>query len=126
MNGTVTGISEPDKKLASQLILGAAIAMGVMGLLAVLLGGFVWALVDWAVAAALGFFAYKKMGSGDFNTVKLVNLICAGVMFLLGLLALTNATAGGGLGFLAAIIVIGAGGGLVYASMLISPGRKLF
>ena len=126
MNGTVTGINDSDKKLASQLILGAAIAMGVMGVLAVLLGGFIWAVVDWAIAGALVFFAYRKIASGDFKTVKLVNLICAGVIFLLGLLALTNATAGGGLGFLAAIIVIGAGGCLGYASMLISPGRKLF
>ncbi len=126
MNETVTRIVDADKRLASKLILGAAITMGVMGLLAVLLGGFVWAVVDWAVAGALGYFAYMKMSSGDFKTVKLVNLICAGVMLLLGLLALTNATAGGGLGFLVAIVVIGAGAGLVYASMLISPGRKLF
>ena len=126
MNETVTSITDADKGLASKLILGAAIAMGVMGLLAVLLGGFVWAVVDWGVAGALGFFAYRKMSSGDFNTVKLVNLICAGVMLLLGLLALANATAGGGLGFLAAIVVIGAASALVYASMLISPGRKLF
>src|SRR5262249_27431122 len=103
MNGTVTGISDADKKLASKLILGAAIVMGVMGLLAVLLGGFVWAVIDWVVAGVLGYVGYKKITDGDFNTVKLASLICAGVIFLLGLLALTNATAGGGLGFLAAI-----------------------
>ena len=126
MNETVTSISDADQKLASKLILGAAIAMGVMGLLAVLLGGFVWAVVDWAVAGALGYFAYMKLRNGDFTTVKLVNLISAGIMLLLGLLALANATAGGGLGFLAALVVLGAAAGLVYASMLISPGRKLF
>ncbi|MBI1211810.1 MAG: hypothetical protein GC190_10140 [Alphaproteobacteria bacterium] len=126
MSGPVTSVSDSDKKLASQFILGAAIVMGVMGLIAVLLGGFVWAVVDWGVAGALGYFGYMKMSSGDLNTVKLVSLICAGIILLLGLLALTNATAGGGLGFLIAIVVIGAGCGLVYAAMLISPGRKLF
>jgi hypothetical protein len=64
--------------------------------------------------------------AGDLNTAKMVTLICAGIILLLGLLALGNATAGGGLGFLIAIVVIGTGCGLIYAAMLISPGRKLF
>ena len=126
MSAPLTGVSDSDKKLATQIMLGGAIVMAVMGLLAVVLGGFVWGLIDFAIAGALGYFGYMRTTAGDLNTAKMVTLICAGIILLLGLLALGNATAGGGLGFLIAIVVIGTGCGLVYAAMLISPGRKLF
>jgi hypothetical protein len=117
---------DSDKKLASTLILAAAIVMGVMGLMAILLGGVAYAIIDFAIAAGLFLVARPKAAAGDHGTAKLVMLISAGIMALLGLMALTAAGAGGGLGLLVALAVLGAAGGLVYAAMLISPGKKLF
>ena len=126
MSAPLTAISEANKKLATQLILTGAIVMAVMGLLALLFAGPVWAIIDLGIAGALGFFSYTRTQAGDFGAPKVVTLVCAGVILLLGLIALANAGAGGGLGFLIALIVLGTGAGLVYAAMLISPGRKLF
>jgi hypothetical protein len=117
---------DSDKKLASTLILVASIVMVVIGVLAVLLGGLVYTIIDFAIAGALFFVARPKAAAGDHATAKLVMLICAAVMALLGLMALGAAGAGGRLGLLVAIAVLGSAGALVYAAMLISPGKKLF
>jgi len=119
-------VGDADKKLALQLMLAAAIVMAVLGLLAFLMGGAVYGIIDFAIGAAIAFFARPKAVAGDHATAKMVSLICAAIMGLLGLLALSAAGAAGGLGLLVALIVLGATGGLVYAAMLISPGKKLF
>ena len=126
MSAPLVPVNDTDKKLATQLMLGGAIVMGVMGLLAFVLGGVVWGVIDFAIAGALGYFGYMRTVAGDLSVAKVTTLICAAIILLLGLLALGSATAGGGLGFLIALVVIATGCGLIYAAMLISPGRKLF
>ena len=126
MSAPLAPVNDTDKKLATQLMLGGAIVMGVMGLLAFVLGGYVWGIIDFAIAGALGYLGYMRTVAGDLNVAKIATLICAAIILLLGLLALGSAGAGGGLGFLIALVVIATGCGLIYAAMLISPGRKLF
>jgi hypothetical protein len=120
------GVSESDKATAGYIILGAAGLLVFFALFAAVAGGFVWAVIDLALAGALGYFGYMKMREGDLQMPKIVSLIVGGIVILLGLLALGSAGAGGGLGFLIALIVLATGGGLIYAAMLVSPGRKLF
>ena len=43
--------------------------MGVMELLAELLGGCGWGVVHWGVAGVLGYLAYSEINNGETNTV---------------------------------------------------------
>jgi hypothetical protein len=126
MQGGASTVSESDKTTAGYITSAAAGVLVFFALIAALLGGFVWAVIDLALAGAIGFFGYMKLREGNLQLAKNASLIVGGIVILLGLVSLSMATAGGGLGFLIALIVLGTGGGLIYAAMLLSPGRKLF
>jgi len=119
-------VSDSDKKRASQLMFAGAIVMGVLGLLGFALGAAAYGIIDFAIAGAIGYFGYARAKGGDFGVARMVTLICAAIIGLLGLLTLGSAGAAGGLGLLIALILLGTAGALVYAAILISPGRKLF
>ena len=107
-------------------MLAGVVVMGFFGVIAFLLGGVVYGVIDFAIAGALFFLGYKKTEAGDYGIAKIVTLICAVIIALLGLLLLGSAGAAGGLGLLFALLAFGAAAALFYSAMLISPGKRLF
>jgi len=127
MEGGASSVSQSDKTMAGNIMLGAVGLLVLFGLIAAVMGGFIFALIYFALAGAAGYLGYMKMREGNLQVAKMSSLIVGAIVLLLGLLVLANlATAWGGLGFLLALLVLAAGAGLVYAAMLVSPGRKLF
>jgi hypothetical protein len=118
-------IPEADKKMADQLMMIGTIVAGVFAVLSILLGGgagFVYLLIYGAIAAALWFLGVTKVRTGDLPAAKMVAMVAGIILAVLGLLALTY----GGITSLLGLIGLGTAGALIYAAMLLSPGRKLF
>jgi hypothetical protein len=112
-----TSIPEADKKLADQIMMVAAIIAGLYALLSLFGGvGFLGLVVFGAVAAALWFLGVVKIRTGDLQTAKMVAF---GATVLIVLFSF-------GVGSIFGLIGLATGAALIYAAMLLSPGRKLF
>jgi hypothetical protein len=84
----------------------------------------IYVIIDGALAAGLWFYGVAKLRAGDLQTAKTVALVVGIIVGVLSLLALGRAASA--VDVLLALIGLATGGGLVYAAMLVSPGRKLF
>lgn len=122
MSGSPADIPDADRKMADQIILIATVVCGVFALLALLQGNIMGLVIDGALAAALWFLALMKLRAGDLQTAKMVALGVGAVLVLLSLLVIG---AGYALVILMGLIGFATGAALVYAAMLLSPGRKL-
>jgi len=109
--GTTAGA--PKKIPAAELqqleycFLGAAVAVAVAAVIAIVGRVAVFVVIDGALAAAIYLLAYQKLKDGDYETAKMGSLatgIASGVLGLIGIIA----------GDLAGIIGIGACAVLVY------------
>jgi hypothetical protein len=109
-------IPEADKKLADQIMMVAAIVAGLYALLALFDGSLLGFVVFAAVAAALWFLGVIKIRAGDLQTAKMVAFGGIVIIVLFGF----------GIGSIFGVIGLATGAALVYAAMLLSPGRKLF
>lgn len=122
MSGSPAGIPDADRNMADQIIMIAAIVCGVFALLALVNGNIMGLVIDGALAAALWFLGLMKLRAGDLQTAKMVALGVGAVLVLLSLLVI-------GAGYLLVILIglvgFATGAALIYAAMLLSPGRKL-
>jgi hypothetical protein len=113
-----SAVPEADRKLADQIIMVATIVAGAFAVVAVTLSsaGFLSLVVFAALAAGLWFGGVAKIRAGDLKTAKMTAL--ATVVFI--------GVFGFGLGSIFGLLALATCGALIYAAMLLSPGRKLF
>ena len=117
-------IPEAERKQADQLMMIGMIVAAVYAVLAVIAAGgagFLMLLIYGAIAAALWFMGVTRLRVGDIGAAKTIALITGIIFAVLGLIGLTS----GGFGAFLGLVGIATGGALVYAAMLLSPGRKL-